>query len=309
MLRVGKQTRQAQNSASTGPSPEWEPCAPQHSGTPLDTVLLRPGCVSMKGKNHLKMGRDLVNNPQQLGSCNRQGCLSYPLLLRPALDLWPVVQATCLGLQFHPQSLKQGLGFWMFVWELISPVRKWWPSGSREGITQASIAPRPSVGPRHWKVFFLVPTAHWSKVAPGVLTRWHWWSAHGRKFSACRNSLQATSRVGWASVGRIPTASEFSQVTSLVIHWLRLHLPMQGVRVQSLVGELRSYKTQGQKSQNINNRSNIVTTSIKTSKMVLIKKNFLSVNKMSQFSLAQKIMQRFWDQQSLIWEVGKLGMS
>ena len=80
--------------------------------------------------------------------------------------------------------------------------------------------------------------------------------------------------------------------TSLVVQWLKLHLPMQGVRVQSLVGELRSYKTQGQKSQNINNRSNIVKTSIKTSKMVLIKKNFLSVNGLSQFSVAQKIMQR-----------------
>ena len=29
--------------------------------------------------------------------------------------------------------------------------------------------------------------------------------------------------------------------TSLVVRWLRIHLPMQGTRVRSLVGELRSH--------------------------------------------------------------------
>ena len=29
--------------------------------------------------------------------------------------------------------------------------------------------------------------------------------------------------------------------TSLVVQWLRNHLPMQGMQVQSLVGELRSH--------------------------------------------------------------------
>ena len=35
--------------------------------------------------------------------------------------------------------------------------------------------------------------------------------------------------------------------TSLVVQWLRLHLPMQGVWVQSLVAELRSHMPPGQK--------------------------------------------------------------
>ena len=39
--------------------------------------------------------------------------------------------------------------------------------------------------------------------------------------------------------------------TSLSVHWLRLHLPMQEVWVQSLVEELRSHMTQGQKKQNV----------------------------------------------------------
>ena len=54
--------------------------------------------------------------------------------------------------------------------------------------------------------------------------------------------------------------------TSLVVYWLRLHLLMQGVWVQSLVGELRSpcpkAKNKTKQKQNINNRSNTVTNSI-----------------------------------------------
>ena len=37
--------------------------------------------------------------------------------------------------------------------------------------------------------------------------------------------------------------------TSLLVQWLRLRLPMQGVRVQSLVGELRSHMPRGQKTK------------------------------------------------------------
>ena len=37
--------------------------------------------------------------------------------------------------------------------------------------------------------------------------------------------------------------------TSLVIQWLRLHLPMQGVWIWSLVGELRSHMSWSQKSK------------------------------------------------------------
>jgi len=34
-----------------------------------------------------------------------------------------------------------------------------------------------------------------------------------------------------------------------VVQWLRLHFPIQGVQVQSLVGELRSHKPLGQKAK------------------------------------------------------------
>ena len=36
--------------------------------------------------------------------------------------------------------------------------------------------------------------------------------------------------------------------TFLVVQWLRIHFPMQGMRVQSLVGELRSHMLQGNKA-------------------------------------------------------------
>ena len=52
--------------------------------------------------------------------------------------------------------------------------------------------------------------------------------------------------------------------TSLVVQWLRLHFPMQGVQVQSLVRELRSPPNSWPKIQTINNRSNIINNSIKT---------------------------------------------
>ena len=38
-------------------------------------------------------------------------------------------------------------------------------------------------------------------------------------------------------------------MTSLAVQWLRLHFPMQGVRIQSLVGELRSHMPHGQKTK------------------------------------------------------------
>ena len=64
--------------------------------------------------------------------------------------------------------------------------------------------------------------------------------------------------------------------TSLAVQWLRLRLPMQGVWVQSLVGELGSHMPHGQKKQtNIKNpikQKQHCTNSIKTLKMVHIKK-------------------------------------
>ena len=56
--------------------------------------------------------------------------------------------------------------------------------------------------------------------------------------------------------------------TSLMVQWLRLSLPMQGVQIPSLVWELRS---RAAKMQNVK-QNNIVTNSIKTLKMVHIKK-------------------------------------
>ena len=52
--------------------------------------------------------------------------------------------------------------------------------------------------------------------------------------------------------------------TFLVVQWLRLCLPKQEVQVRSLVGDLRSHVPYGPpaKNQNINNRNNIVTSSI-----------------------------------------------
>ena len=59
-----------------------------------------------------------------------------------------------------------------------------------------------------------------------------------------------------------------------MVQWFRLCLPTQGVWIQFLVGELRSHMLAA-KTPNIKNRSSIVTNSIKTLKMVHIKKTIL----------------------------------
>ena len=51
--------------------------------------------------------------------------------------------------------------------------------------------------------------------------------------------------------------------TSLVVQWLKLCLPMQGVRVQSLVWQLKSHMPLNQKTRTWS-RGNIVTNSIQT---------------------------------------------
>ena len=61
--------------------------------------------------------------------------------------------------------------------------------------------------------------------------------------------------------------------TSLVVHWLTLRLAVQGALVRSLVGELRSHMPPGPKKQSAENRSNIVTRSVKTLKIVHINNN------------------------------------
>ena len=62
--------------------------------------------------------------------------------------------------------------------------------------------------------------------------------------------------------------------TSLVVQWLRVRLPTQGMKVPSLVGEPRSHMPQNQKNKNMKNRSSIVADSIKTLQMAhIIKKS------------------------------------
>ena len=67
----------------------------------------------------------------------------------------------------------------------------------------------------------------------------------------------------------VNTQQKEKKWTSLAVQWLRLCLLMQGLWVQTLVRELRSYMPCGQK----NHRSKIVTNSIKTFKMVYMKKS------------------------------------
>ena len=56
------------------------------------------------------------------------------------------------------------------------------------------------------------------------------------------------------------------------VQWLKLYLPTQGVRVCYLVGELISHMPRSQNTKT-ENRNDIVSDSMKTLKMVHIKKN------------------------------------
>ena len=58
-----------------------------------------------------------------------------------------------------------------------------------------------------------------------------------------------------------------------MVQWLRHHLPTEGAQVQALAGEPGIPYALWAKNQNINNRSDIVTNSIKTLniKKILIK--------------------------------------
>ena len=60
--------------------------------------------------------------------------------------------------------------------------------------------------------------------------------------------------------------------TSLALRRLRLRLPVLGEQVQSLVGDLRTHMLPGPKSKT--SRSNIVTNSVRTLKLVHIKTIF-----------------------------------
>ena len=62
--------------------------------------------------------------------------------------------------------------------------------------------------------------------------------------------------------------------TSLVVQWLGLRLPVQGLWVRSLGQGTNIPHASWPKNQNRNNRSTSVINYIKTLKMVQIKKNF-----------------------------------
>ena len=66
-------------------------------------------------------------------------------------------------------------------------------------------------------------------------------------------------------------------VTSLVVQWLGLHLPVQGVQVQSLVRKLGSPMPHGRKTKT-ENINNVVTNSVETLKMAHIKTDSLEKN-------------------------------
>ena len=69
--------------------------------------------------------------------------------------------------------------------------------------------------------------------------------------------------------------------TSLAVQWLRL--PMQEVWVRSLVRELRPLTSRDKKTKT-QNRSNIVTDSIKTLETVHIKKKIFKKNQMENYT-------------------------
>ena len=56
-----------------------------------------------------------------------------------------------------------------------------------------------------------------------------------------------------------------------MVQQLILYLPMKGMQVQSLVGELKSHMSHGQKVET-QNRNSVAANSIKTLKTVHIKK-------------------------------------
>ena len=85
------------------------------------------------------------------------------------------------------------------------------------------------------------------------------------QFLEISHQIRSENKVNWMFIQEAPG-------TFLAVQWLRLHLPMQGVQVWSLVRELRPHMTRGQKDQKRKNRSSIVTNSIKTSKLAHLQK-------------------------------------
>ena len=81
----------------------------------------------------------------------------------------------------------------------------------------------------------------------------------------CDSSSQTVLTSGLCGVGI--RSESLTSGTSLVVQWLRLHLPVQGVWIRSMVRELSSHMPCHQKTK-IENRSNIVKNSMKTLKVV-----------------------------------------
>ena len=77
--------------------------------------------------------------------------------------------------------------------------------------------------------------------------------AHGLLCQVLRKLLRALSGVPSCQIALhcLPSSFLRSAGTSVAVQWFRLRLPTQGVRVRSLVGELRSHMPCGQKIQNI----------------------------------------------------------
>ena len=67
-------------------------------------------------------------------------------------------------------------------------------------------------------------------------------------FDCASNSLYDTRRRRDLFMSHVALLNNFIG-TSLAVQWLGLRLPMQGVRVRSLVGELRFHMPRGQKTK------------------------------------------------------------
>ena len=99
---------------------------------------------------------------------------------------------------------------------------------------------------------------------------WQIWGNKDPITEILYTSLRRFDSTLWATQWVSKDLKYGSRGTSLVVQRLRPHLPVHQVQVRSLLGELRTYMPLSQ--QNINNRSNIVTNSIKTLKKTVMEK-------------------------------------
>ena len=111
--------------------------------------------------------------------------------------------------------------------------------------------------------------------------------AHGPVcvFCVCTSRMQSPgSRLQTPGEDREPKMPvlQTRRGTSLAVQWLRLHLPMQGLWVRSLVGELRSHMTYDEKKNKIQKQCCKKKNSVKSLKIVCTHthtKNFTKNNK------------------------------